>query len=98
MTGRELAEQVAEEFGTREIGQLARRSGLSIRLGRWTPVTAGELDVAANEITVNEDAEVEPERIVAHELGHYFIRSKSIVCTDAEKFCDDFADAIMAKT
>lgn len=94
MTGRDLADRVVEEFGTRKVNEIAERAGLSIRFGSWHPVTAGEFDVVARVITVNEHAEQDAIRIIAHELGHYFLRRGSVQCGDIERFSDDFADAL----
>jgi Zn-dependent peptidase ImmA (M78 family) len=35
------------------------------------------------------------EKIIAHELGHYFLREFKIETEDVEKFCDEFANELL---
>lgn len=76
-----LARRTVEEFGTRDVYEIARRLGASIDFARWPLVTAGECEAGA--IRVNLAAlERAPHCtgwfsrdglariIVAHELGH----------------------------
>lgn len=96
MTGRELAKFVMEQFGTRDVHRIAHRAGLSIEYGSWYPVTAGELNTSAMKITVNYSANIEEERIIAHELGHYFVRLRRLSVADEERLCDAFAHEFLA--
>ncbi|MER3426811.1 MAG: hypothetical protein C4334_01735 [Pyrinomonas sp.] len=77
----ELAKKAVEEFGTRDVYEIARRLGVSIDFARWPLVTVGECEACT--IRVNLTAlDRAPHRrgwfsrdglariIVAHELGH----------------------------
>lgn len=97
MTGSEAARRVVKEFGTAQVREIARNAGIAISSANWYPVTAGEFDLDAMEIILNDSATVNPDRTVAHELGHYFFWRYSIKDSDEERFCDDFADFLLAE-
>jgi hypothetical protein len=91
-----LAEKVFERFQTRDVLRLAEISRLKILYERWFPVTLGEFDWRTKTIRVNENAGIETKKIIAHELGHYFLREFNIKgITDEEKFCDGFAESLV---
>jgi hypothetical protein len=97
MKGRNLAELVTSEFQTSDVFEIARRLDISITYVKWFPVTLGEFDAKSKRITVNENAEIPFEKIIAHELGHYFLQEfLPQRHGDTEKFCDDFADELLA--
>jgi Zn-dependent peptidase ImmA (M78 family) len=87
-----LAEFVTSEFQTSDVFEIARRLDISITYAKWFPVTLGEFDKKNRRITVNENAKIPFEKIIAHELGHYFAQDLKLV--DEEKFCDEFAEAL----
>ncbi len=92
----ELARRVFERYRTRNVYEIAETARLKIIYQRWHPVTVGELDRGAQTITVNENAGVEKERIIAHELGHFFLRFFEVKnVADEESFCDDFAKSLL---
>lgn len=95
MTGTELANRVIKQFGRQSANEIAALRGLSVRFERWYPVTAGEFVPAQKKIIVNESAKIDPQRIIAHELGHYFLVYESISSDNDEKFCDEFAEALL---
>jgi Zn-dependent peptidase ImmA (M78 family) len=96
MKGVELAQTIYSKFGTNCVFEIARRLNMSIVYERWFPVTLGEFDKNNRRITVNENAEILFEKIIAHELGHYFLEEISPQRhKDAEKICDDFADELL---
>ncbi len=92
----ELAEQVFLRFKTCGIFEIAERAGVRIVYQKWFPVTLGEFDWRTKTIIVNENAAIEKEKIIAHELGHYFLREFDVKdIADEEKFCDEFADELL---
>jgi Zn-dependent peptidase ImmA (M78 family) len=96
--GLEASEQVFSRFQTCDVFEIAEKVGVKIVYQKWFPVTLGEFDWGTKTVFVNENAPISFEKIVAHELGHYFLREfnvKDIV--DEEKFCDEFADEILKK-
>jgi Zn-dependent peptidase ImmA (M78 family) len=97
MEGIDLAEKIYSEFQTNDVFEIARRLNLSIVYEKWFPVTFGEFDCKNQRIIINENAEIPVEKIIAHELGHYFLEEFSRQRhRDAEKICDEFADELLA--
>ena len=91
-----LVGRIERLYETRDIYEITRRAGLTIVFQHWAPVTAGELDHRTKTIYVNGKASIPPERIVAHELGHYFARKFELgIEGDEELFCDEFAAALL---
>ena len=83
-------------YRTRDVYELARRAGVTLVFQHWPPVTAGEFDHRTKTIYVNGNAPLPVEKIVAHELGHYFLRRFEIgFAGDEERFCDEFAAALL---
>lgn len=98
MSGIELAHKIHFRFGTNDVFEIVERLGISITYGKWFPVTLGEFDRKNKRITVNKNAEMPFEKIIAHELGHYFlleIFGSESLSFDEEKFCDDFAKELL---
>lgn len=91
--GLSLANDVADRFQTKDVFEIAERLGISITYAKWFPVTIGEFDKKNRRITVNENANILFEKIIAHELGHYFAQDLKLI--DEEKFCDNFADELL---
>ena len=95
-TARRLAESVFSQFKMSDVFQIADKCGLKIVYQKWFPVTLGEFDWKNKTIIVNENAQISPEKIIAHELGHYFLRKFDVKnVLDEEKFCDEFADELL---
>lgn len=96
MEGNKLAEKVFDKFQTFDVFEIAEKSGVKIIYRKWFPVTVGEFDWRRKTICVNENAGIERKKIIAHELGHYFLREFEIKnIENEEKFCDEFADEIL---
>jgi Zn-dependent peptidase ImmA (M78 family) len=96
--GLSLASEVASRFQTKCVFEIARKSNIAIVYGKWFPVTLGEFDIKNKRITVNENGGIPFERIIAHELGHYFLRDNfelRPLSFDEEQFCDEFADELL---
>lgn len=83
--GKELAEGIFEQFGTRSILQLCQIAKINIRYEKWNPTTLGEFDRKNNTICLNLNAALPPYQILAHEIGHYFIHQKNIQLSRAEE-------------
>ena len=91
-----LAKNVYGQFQTCDVFRIAESAGVKIVYQKWFPVTLGEFDWKAKTIIVNENAAVKKEKIIAHELGHYFLREFNVKnVADEEKFCDEFADELL---
>jgi Zn-dependent peptidase ImmA (M78 family) len=96
MEAAELAARVRERYAARDIYEIAEKAGLTIVFQNWRPVTAGELNRQTKTIYVNGDAKIAAEKIVAHELGHYFLGEFEVGrIGDEEGFCDDFARELL---
>jgi Zn-dependent peptidase ImmA (M78 family) len=97
MNGVILSKKIISKFGTNDVCEIARRLDISIAYAKWFPITLGEFDKKNKRITVNENAKIPLKKIIAHELGHYFLRENFDLGTltfDEEKFCDEFAEAL----
>lgn len=81
---------------THDAFELAALNGIRIRFARWHPVTAGELVHDRMEITINQNAPLSTEKVIAHELGHFMVKRDNIILDDEEKFCDAFAGKLIA--
>lgn len=98
---KDLASIIFCRYGTRDVYAIAKRAGVKIVYQKWFPATAGEFHFKTKTIYVNENAEIAAEKIVAHELGHYFLkefetrRRGDAGSFDEEKFCDEFAEKLL---
>lgn len=94
VSGRRFASRVRTAFGTWDPEAIAAMCALTVVNGSWEPVTAGEFDFSSGVITVNTRADADRMFVIAHELGHFFLgvvqRSE-----EQERFCDEFADALL---
>ena len=91
-----IAQKIVADLETKDVYEIARRSDISVVFERWYPVTLGEFDRKNRRITVNRNAAVVAETIVAHELGHYFLQDLAASeGVDIERLCDRFADALL---
>lgn len=91
-----IANKLIVDLGTRDVYEIARRTDISVEFESWFPVTFGEFDRKNRRITVNRNAPVWVEVIVAHELGHYFLQDLTgIEGIDIERSCDRFANALL---
>lgn len=91
-----LVEKVFDKFQTHDVLQIAERAGVKIVYQKWFPVTLGEFDWRTKTITVNENADILSKNIIAHELGHYFLREFGVENVyDEEMFCDEFAGELL---
>jgi Zn-dependent peptidase ImmA (M78 family) len=90
-----MAKSVISDFGTNNVFEIAEKLDISIIYAKWFPVTLGEFDRKNRRITVNQNAEKPFEKIIAHELGHYFLAEFSPQRhRDTEKICDEFAEEL----
>lgn len=93
------AGDVAATLSTADVYEIVRVCKLKIEYGHWQPVTAGEFELKAKVIRVNlnavEQLNLVKEKIIAHELGHYFARNLQLSKIDEEKFCDEFAEELL---
>ncbi len=96
--GLSVAKSVVTGFGTNNVFEIAQNLNISITYAKWFPVTLGEFDKKNRRITVNKNAEIPFEKIIAHELGHYFVWLNfelRHLNFDEEKFCDEFAEELL---
>lgn len=100
----DLASIIFCRYGTRDVYAIAERAGLKIVYQKWFPATAGEFHFKTKTIYVNENAGIPTEKIIAHELGHYFLkesetqRRRDAEDFDEEEFCDEFAEKLLKDT
>ncbi len=90
-----FVEKVVREFGTRDVYKIAEKIGVKIVYERWFLVTVGEFDRHNKTICVNLNAAEKREKIIAHELGHFFAQEFNLNKADEEKFCRDFARSLL---
>lgn len=80
------------EFDTRDVFSIAEKSGVSIIYESWFPVTNGEFNKLKKTIFVNLNSAENAEKIIAHELGHFFAQDLDLSKTEEEIFAQNFAD------
>ena len=96
MTGKELAEKVCDQYGTRHVFKLAEKAGCTIVYARWQPVTLGEYHRKTKTIFLNENrGKVSLDAVLAHELGHFFCDAflGNVEKKEAEEIAMAFAEA-----
>ncbi|MCA1624242.1 MAG: hypothetical protein LC778_10655 [Acidobacteria bacterium] len=90
-----FVEKVIREFGTRDVFEIAERIGVKIVYESWFPVTIGEFDNRNKTICVNLNAGVKLEKIIAHELGHFFAQEFNLNKAEEEKFAREFVEVLI---
>jgi hypothetical protein len=97
-----MIDEIAREYGTRDIYQIAGKAGVSIIYESWYPVTLGEFEKKTKTIRVNrnapgksEDAENTQRKIVAHELAHFFAIDLKMDKKEEEKFARSFTEKLL---
>ena len=97
MNGKELALKVIARYKTSNVFDLAQQAGCPIIYEKWHPTTFGEFHKKTNTIYVNLHAPIEKERIIAHELGHFFAQLMGVPKSrmEEEVLANDFAKQIM---
>jgi Zn-dependent peptidase ImmA (M78 family) len=93
--GEQLARAVIEKFKTPDVFEIAEKSGVRIFYEKWFPVTIGEFNRKNKTICVNLNASLTVERIIAHELGHFFSNYLNLNKLVEEMFCNDFAKHLL---
>ena len=96
MNGTELALIIMEKYGTSDVFSIAKQADIKVIYEHWQPVTYGEFDKKDHSIHINLNAPIEKERILTHELGHYFIWQMRLFLSknEEEKIVQDFANFI----
>ena len=96
MDGTELALTIIEKYGTSDVFSIAKQAHIKVIYEHWQPVTYGEFDKKDLSIHINLNAPMGKERILAHELGHYFVYQVRFNFSkkEEEKIVDDFANFI----
>lgn len=90
--GHKIARQICEEFASDDIFAIAQNVGVKIVYEKWFPVTIGEFDSIKKIIIVNLNAAERDEKIIAHELGHFFAQDLNLEKVEEEIFARDFAN------
>jgi len=95
MDAADSAQNIIEEFGTRDVFVIAENAGVKIVYENWHPVTLGEYDKISKTICVNrratENGRFSERDIIAHELGHFFAAEFDLGRNAEEVFARDFA-------
>ena len=96
MNGKELALKIIEKYDTADVFTIAKQAKITVIYENWQPVTYGEFDKKNLSIHINLNAPIEKERILAHELGHYFIHQLGFDLNkkEEEKLVQDFVNFI----
>jgi Zn-dependent peptidase ImmA (M78 family) len=96
MKGSELAQKVIQHYGTANVFELVQSTGVTVLYAHWHPTTMGEFHKKTKTIYVNLEAPIEKERIIAHELGHYFIDHFGLKMSkgDEEKIVINFVKTV----
>lgn len=103
MQVQEVVQQIIAEFGTNDVYGIAEKAGVKIVYENWYPVTIGEYERKTRTIRVNQRAsEVGEsgwnfEKIIAHELGHYWATDLKLEKTEEEVFAHEFAECLIRK-
>ena len=100
MNGRVVAKKIIAELGTSDVYAIAEKSGVKIFYENWYPVTIGEYERKTRTIRVNRRAltsnknDVSVEKIIAHELGHFFAVDLNYSREEEERFARRFAEIL----
>jgi predicted SprT family Zn-dependent metalloprotease len=92
-----FVEDIVCRFATREAAVIAEKSQVKIVYESWHPVTVGEFEKKTKTIRVNrraaESGRDAPtvEKIIAHELGHFFASDLNLTKAGEERFAREFA-------
>ena len=98
MEGKNLALKIIEKYSSTDVFDLAKQAGVAIIYEKWHPVTYGEFDKKNLTISINLNAPLSIDCILAHELGHFFIHKMGIAMGKLEEeiVAEDFAKTIAA--
>jgi len=85
-----LAEKSLDPF------HLAQRWAVDVVLESWHPATWGEYDQRTLKIYLNKQAPISLEKILAHELGHFWIHQRGYQLSrmEEEAWVEAFADEL----
>lgn len=98
MDGKELAKKIIDRYGTKDVYQIAKKAGINLKFEQWHPITNGEFHRKTREIRINTNAEACIEKVIAHELGHYFIAEITAEgIENEEKIADDFCIGLIGE-
>jgi len=97
LDGQELAKRIFAKYDTENVFEISEKAGVKIVYEKWFPTTIGEFDRKNKTICVNLNAQEKVEKILAHELGHFFAQDLNLSRAEEEKFCDDFAKSLLEK-
>ena len=93
--GYKIARLVVEQFGARDVFKIAEKNDIKIFYEKWFPTTIGEFDRKNKTICVNLNARETVEKIIAHELGHFFAQEFNLNKAEEERFCRDFVRSLL---
>ncbi len=97
MTGQELAQKISAQYKTTDVFELSKQAGVTLIFEKWHPSTIGEFDKKTKEIRINLNATVPKERIIAHELGHFFLNEMQGNYTrqEEETIVEEFVNTLL---
>ena len=98
LDGQEFAKRIVAEFSNGNVVEIAERVGVEIVYEKWFPTTIGEFDRKNKKICVNLNAREKVEKIIAHELGHFFALGLNLEREAEEIFAREFAGALLMNT
>lgn len=96
--GKQLAQTIIDRYGTKDVYEIVKKAGINLKFEQWHPVTNGEFHRKTRQIRINTNAESCIEKVIAHELGHYFIAEITVErIENEEKIADDFSIGLIGE-
>lgn len=95
--GFQTAFKICHQFATADLLLIARKIGVKITYENWFPITNGEFHRIKKTIIVNLNAKESREKIIAHELGHFFAENLNLGKEEEEIFAHEFAAYFVKK-
>lgn len=91
-----VVRELAEAEKSLDPFYLAQRWGVAVVLESWHPATWGEYDRRNAQIYLNKQAPVSLQKILAHELGHFWIHQQGFQLSrkEEETWVEAFADEL----
>ncbi len=89
-----FVDKIVCEFGADDVLTIAEKADVSVVYQRWFPVTIGEFDRKTRTICVNLNTTEKIEKVIAHELGHFFAAEFNFDKKEEESFARQFAECL----
>lgn len=99
MSGVNLAKKIMAQYNTANVFEIVQSAGITLIYAHWHPTTMGEFHKKTKMIYINLNFVLEKERIIAHELGHYFMAENGIILSriEEEKRVEEFVEKLFSQ-